>query len=50
MFTICQGCRLVGLDPFKYLIESFAQLHTWRTDYHNLRPKAWVLRQVANSS
>lgn len=44
MFTICQCCRLVDLDPYKYLVEIFAQLHTGRTDYGNLRPKAWAQR------
>jgi len=44
MFTICQCCRLVDLDPYKYLVEIFAQLHTGRTDYENLRPKAWAQR------
>jgi hypothetical protein len=27
-------------------VEIFAELHTGRTDYANLRPKAWALRQV----
>lgn len=45
MFTICQSCRLVDLDPFKYLVEIFAELHTGRKDYGNLRPKAWARRQ-----
>jgi hypothetical protein len=49
MFTICQSCRLVDLDPFKCLVEIFAQLHTGRTDYVNLRPKAWAGRQVAKA-
>ncbi len=31
-------CRLVDLDPYKYLVEIFAQLHTGRADYGNLRP------------
>ena len=42
MFTICQSCRLVDLDPYQYLVEIFAQLHTGRTDYVNLRSKAWA--------
>ena len=45
LFTICQSCRLIGLDPCQYLIDIFAELHTGRTDYLNLRPKAWVARQ-----
>jgi hypothetical protein len=50
MFTICQSCRLVDLDPFKYLVEIFAQLHTGRTDYVNLRPKAWATLQTTKAA
>jgi transposase len=46
MFTICQSCRLVDLDPFKYLVEIFAELHTGRKDYSNLRPKVWARRNA----
>jgi hypothetical protein len=46
MFTICQSCRLVDLDPFKYLVEIFAELHTGRKDYGNLRPKVWARRNA----
>ncbi len=42
MFTICQSCRLVDIDPYKYLVDIFAELHTGRKDYVNLRPKAWA--------
>jgi transposase len=45
LFTICQSCRLIGLDPCQYLVDIFAELHTGRTDYHHLRPKAWATRQ-----
>ena len=38
--SICQSCRLVGLDPFFYLQEVFAALNAGRTDYANLRPRA----------
>ena len=41
MFTICQSCRLVDLDPFKYLVEIFAEIHKGRKDYANLRPKVY---------
>ena len=47
MFTICQSCRLVDLDPYKYLVAIFAGLHTGRKDYANLRPKAWARRNAA---
>jgi len=47
MFTICQSCRLVDLDPFKYLVEIFAELHTGRKDYGNLRPKVWASKKKA---
>lgn len=47
MFTICQCCRLIDLDPYRYLVEVFAELHSGRTDYESLRPKAWVQRQLA---
>jgi len=50
MFTICQCCRLVDLDPYKYLVEIFAQLHTGRTDYKNMRPKAWAQRLAARTA
>jgi transposase len=45
LFTICQSCRLIGLDPCHYLIDIFAEIHTGRTDYVNLRPKAWASRR-----
>lgn len=45
LFTICQSCRLIDLDPGQYLIDIFAELHTGRTDYANLRPKSWATRQ-----
>jgi transposase len=44
MFTICQSCRLVDIDPYKYLVDIFAELHTGRKDYANLRPKAWAAK------
>jgi transposase len=44
MFSITQSCRLIGLDPFRYLLDIFAELHTGRKDYGNLRPKAWAGR------
>lgn len=49
MFSICQCCRLVDIDPYRYLIDVFAELHRGRTDYDQLRPKAWAqrLRSVA---
>ena len=31
---------MVELDPFKYMVEIFAELHTGRKDYGNLRPKS----------
>jgi transposase len=45
-FSICQSCRLVGLDPVMYLQEVFAALHAGRNDYANLRPRAWAERHV----
>ncbi|MBA3937540.1 MAG: IS66 family transposase [Planctomycetes bacterium] len=50
MFSICQSCRLVSLDPYRYLVEIFAELHTGRMDYGNLRPKAWAGRLVAKTA
>lgn len=50
MFSICQCCRLVGIDPYRYICEIFAELHTGRKDYANLRPKAWAGRLVARSA
>jgi transposase len=50
MFTICQSCRLIDLDPFTYLIDIFAELHTGRKDYANLRPKAWAQRHIARTA
>jgi transposase len=44
MFSITQSCRLIGLDPFRYLLDIFAELHTGRKDYGNLRPKVWATR------
>jgi len=49
LVSICQSCRLVGLDPFVYLQEVFAALHAGRTDYANLRPKAWAEQHRALS-
>ena len=40
MFTICQSCHLVDLDPFKYMVEIMAELHTRRQDCGNVRPKS----------
>ena len=45
MFSLIQSCRLIGMDPFRYLLDIFAELHTGRKDYGNLRPKAWAMRQ-----
>lgn len=50
MFTICQSCRLVDVDPFKYVVEIFAELHTGRKDYGNLRPKVWARRQSTKAA
>jgi len=50
MFTICQSCRLVDVDPYKYLVAIFAELHTGRKDKANLRPKAWAGPLVAKTA
>ena len=50
MFNICQSCRLVDLDLYRYLVAIFAQLHTGQKDYANLRPKAWAGRLVAKTA
>ena len=50
MFTICQSCRLVDIDPYQYLVDIFAELHTGRKDYANLRPKAWAGRQLTKAA
>ncbi len=44
MFTIMQSCRLADIDPYRYLVDIFAELHRGRTDYHQLRPMAWARR------
>jgi len=36
---ICQSCRLVDGDAYKYLVDLVAQRHTGRTDFAMLRPK-----------
>ncbi len=46
--TICQSCRLVGLDPFTYLTDVFAELNSGRRDYINLRPAAWASQKQAS--
>ena len=38
------------LDPFRYLLDIFAELHTGRKDYGNLRPKAWANRLSTNTA
>jgi len=50
LFSICQSCRLVDVDPYKYLVDIFAQLHTGRTDYANLRPKAWAQQTMKETA
>jgi len=40
--TICQSCRLVGMDPYVYMQDVFAELNKGRTDYASLRPTAWA--------
>jgi hypothetical protein len=36
--SICQCCRLVGIDPYCVIWDIFAETHTGRKDYANLRP------------
>lgn len=50
LFSICQSCRLVGIDPYRYLCDVFAQLHTGRTDYDAMRPVAWAQQRVAKTA
>jgi transposase len=40
--TICQSCRLVGLDPYRYMTDIFREIHAGRKDYEQLRPAAWA--------
>ncbi|MBA3708786.1 MAG: transposase [Planctomycetes bacterium] len=47
MFTIFQSCRLADVDPYRYLVDVFAELHHGRTDYDQMRPKAWAQRSRA---
>jgi hypothetical protein len=47
LISICQSCRLVGLDVRTYLTEVFAAMHTGRKDYANLRPAAWAAQRDA---
>jgi transposase len=44
MFSILQSCRLVDIEPYRHLINVFAELHSGRTDYDRLTPKAWAQR------
>jgi hypothetical protein len=45
-----QSCQLIGLDLFRYLIDIFAEVHTGRTDYGTLCPKAWAARATVQSA
>jgi hypothetical protein len=38
--TIIENCRSQGLDPYRYLCDTVAALHTGRTDYAALTPQA----------
>jgi hypothetical protein len=44
MFSIYQSCRLIGIDPIRYMLDNFAELHKSRTDRKALLSKAWVAR------
>jgi transposase len=44
LISICQSCRLVGLNVRTYLVEVFAALHAGRKDYAQLTPSAWAAR------
>jgi transposase len=49
LITICQSCRLVGVDVRAYLVDIFAELHAGRTDYAALRPAAWAARRDSSA-
>lgn len=38
--TIIENCRMQGLNPFTYLLDTVSVLHQGRTDYHALTPAA----------
>ncbi len=42
--------RLIEVDPYRYLVNTFAALHTGRTDHENLRPKAWAPRNMKETA
>jgi transposase len=38
--TIIENCRMQGIDPYSYLLDTVAALHAGRTDYAALTPQA----------
>jgi transposase len=38
--TIIENCRMQGIDPYRYLCNTVAALHTGRTDFDALTPQA----------
>ena len=40
--TLIANCRMQGIDPYAYLIDTVAQLHRGHTDYDTLTPLAYA--------
>lgn len=49
-YTITLSCRLAGVDTYRYLCDTFAELHRGATPASELTPKAWALRNNAHRS
>jgi len=43
--TIIENCRMQDLDPYRYLCDTVAELHTGRTDYAALTPQAIAMQR-----
>ncbi len=41
--TLIENCRIQGLDPYAYLLDTVSHLHRGRTDYDALTPRAVAL-------
>lgn len=45
--TIIENCRMQGLDPYAYLLDTVSALHAGRTDYAALTPQAVAIARDA---
>ena len=48
--TIIENCRMQDLDPYRYLCDTVAALHTGRTDYAALTPQAIARQRDAGAA